>query len=64
MKIEACVISVSDHGDKLSVEMQGKGVAEANWAAMCKQTLLLQNNVVNRRAYHVGRAVTITVNCK
>lgn len=61
MKIKAIVVEVKDNGEILAVLAQGQGVAEAGWMAQRGFNLPMQNSERNRRAFYIGRNITITV---
>lgn len=60
MKITGHVIEVSTNGDGLTVAIQAK-VGRADWKPIERQTLRIDGNAQNRKAFHVGREVAITL---
>jgi hypothetical protein len=61
MKITAEILSVDSNGDSLSVKVQGKEARAAEWRPYLAFTLQIPDNVKNRKAFHLGRKVRVTV---
>lgn len=64
MKIDCHVIATETTGDGLRVTMQGKPPSAADWRALERQEIILPDTEATRRAFYVGREVTITVKAK
>jgi hypothetical protein len=61
MKIEAYVLSVADHGDRLEITAQGNAAGAADWRPVCSVSLSIPITEHNRRAYYVGRRFDVTL---
>jgi hypothetical protein len=59
--IDCEVLEVSTTGDKLRVVLRGIQERGAEWRRMGRQELLIDNTEPSRRAYRVGRRVSIAV---
>lgn len=64
MKITAEVLEVSTDQETLSLTMQGRGEMDAGWRPYLSLKLQLPDTLKNRRAYHLGRKVVLTVEAK
>ena len=58
MKIEGDVIEVASNGDGITVAIQAK-TGRAEWKPIERQTLRIDDTAQNRRAFHIGRWVSI-----
>jgi len=62
MKIRAEVLAVETTGDQLSIKMQGNAPsASAGWRTMEVVDVRLADTKINRRAFRVGRSVTVII---
>lgn len=61
MKIAAEVTRVETTGDSLRVTMQGKPPRSADWHPLAAQIIEVPDHPQTRRAFYVGRRVTIEV---
>lgn len=61
MKIRAEVTKVQTTGDGLRVTMQGKPPKAAEWRPTVEQIIELPDTEPMRRAFYVGRIVTLAV---
>lgn len=61
MRIAGEVTAVREDGDVLVVEVSGKGVAASQWGTRSQSAVKIPNTTQARRAFFVGRPVTITV---
>jgi hypothetical protein len=64
MKLRAEILSVSTTGDTLTVGAQTKEVAAADWQQMTHLTFRVRDIAANRKALHVGRILTVTIEAK
>ena len=65
MKIDGNIISVKTTGDQLEVELQGtERGADACWRPMAVVTVRFADTEASRRAFYVGRGVTIDITPK
>lgn len=59
MKINAEVLAVETIGDALRVTLQGKAEADAEWRPYLRAHIDIPETLPNRRAYFIGRRVTL-----
>ncbi len=64
MKIKAEVLSVETIGDALSLLLQGKATTDADWRPHLRLRLQVPETKTNRRAFYVGRKVSVTVSAE
>lgn len=64
MRIRAEVLSMETTGDCLRMRLQGRGEADAEWRPYLQLTLEIPDQLRNRRAYYVGRIITIKVDAR
>lgn len=64
MRITAEVLEVSTDQEKLTLRLQGHGEMDAGWRPYLVLTLQLPDTLKNRRAYHLGRNVTLNIEAK
>lgn len=60
MRLTGEIIEVSSNGDNITLAVQCK-VGRAEWKPIERQTLRVDNTAPNRRAFYLGREVSITV---
>jgi hypothetical protein len=60
MKLIGEIIEVSTNGDSVCVVLQAK-IGRASWKPIYKQTVVIDDNSTNRRAFHIGRKVTLEI---
>ena len=60
MKIEGHVIEAASNGDGITVAIQAK-VGKADWKPIERQTFRIDDTAQNRKAFHIGRRVAITL---
>jgi hypothetical protein len=60
MKIEGNVIEAASNGDGITIAIQAK-TGRAEWKPIERQTLRIDDTAQNRRAFHIGRRVSIEV---
>lgn len=61
MKLRVEVTKVETTGDCLRVTAQGKPTNAASWRPLVSQVIEVPDTEPTRRAFYVGRMVTITV---
>lgn len=61
MKVRCEVLSVAATGDQLSIKAQGTARQGAAWRSMEVFDFRIADTKTNRRAFYVGRGVSITV---
>lgn len=61
MKLRAQIIAAEDNGDRLKITAQGQAHPARQWSPIRKIAVAVQISARNRRAFHVGRAITVTV---
>lgn len=61
MKIHSEVLAVETIGDALRVTLQGKAETDADWRPYLKAHIDVPETLPNRRAYYIGRKVTLTL---
>jgi hypothetical protein len=64
MKLRAEILSVSTTGDTLTVGAQAKEVAASEWHELAYLTFRVRDIAANRKALHVGRILTVTIEAK
>ena len=60
MKIEGHIIEAASNGDGITVAIQAK-TGRADWKSIERQTLRIDDTQQNRKAFHIGRRVSIEV---
>lgn len=60
MKITGHIIEVASNGDGLTVAIQAQ-TGRADWKPIERQTLRIDGTQQNRRAFYIGREVSITL---
>ena len=58
MKMTGEVLEVALNGDGITIVIQAK-VGRADWKPIERQTLRIDDTAQNRRAFYVGRKVTL-----
>lgn len=61
MKIHAEVLSAEGGGDHMKIRLQGKELNAADWRPYLSLSLEIPDTERNRRAYYVGRLVSVTL---
>ena len=64
MKIRGHIHSASDVGDALEITGQGFAATDGEIQSMRTFSLRIPSNSKNMRAFHIGRAVHITIEAK
>jgi hypothetical protein len=64
MKIAAEVIAAETVGDDLRLRLRGHAETDAAWRPWLRLTIHIPDQQRNRRAFYVGRKVTITVDAQ
>lgn len=62
MKIDAEVLAAETIGDGLRLKLQGSAQSDAEWRPMLAMSIEVPDQPRNRKAYHVGRRVSIKIN--
>ncbi len=63
MKLRAEIIEVATNGDGITIVMQAK-IGRAAWMPIERQILRVANTIQNRRAFYLGRIVTLEIKTK
>ena len=58
MKLKCEILEVANNGDGLTIGLQAK-IGRAEWKSIERQTIRIDNTAQNRRAFYVGRVVTL-----
>lgn len=61
MKINCEILAVSSNGDTITLQLQGRGVNDAEWRPFIGMDVKVTDNAVNRRSFYLGRNVMVEV---
>lgn len=61
MKLGCEILAAESCGNTMKIKLQGKKVDAAAWHDWCVMTIEIPATAKAKRAFHVGRVVTLTV---
>ena len=64
MKLGCEVLAVEGTGNTMKLRLQGKKVDAADWHDWCVMTIEIPATAKAKRAFHVGRVVSITISAE
>lgn len=64
MKINAHIIAVEDQGDAINIVAQGTAKKKTVMERMSLISLVVPMTLTNRKTFHLGREISITIKAK